>query len=157
MKQNQAVRYSVAFLLLLITTAAVWIAAFRHGYHSGDRAWRYNEVYTLAYDVHDLVEPIPNQPIDLGPNAPAVRQGSVDAEPLLAVLESAVDHVPGDSTRIVFFAGNLSVIVSGNGRAHRHVTETLQRLREGPAKWKVLVAGDEKWIPEGTVVYDELP
>lgn len=154
MKKKQAVRFSLAFLLLLITTAGVWLAAYRHGYQMGDGAWRYGSDYSMAYDVHDLVEPIPIQPAALGPQAPAAKYATVDAEPLLEVLRASLHQAPDDSTRIVFFPGNLSVIVSGSGRAHRQVTETLELLRERPKKWKVLVAGDENWIPDDTVVYD---
>lgn len=157
MKQKQAIRFSLAFLLLLITTAGIWMAAYRHGYRAGDGAWRYNEQYTLAYDVHDLVMPVPQHAILLGPGAPETMLATSDPQPVLTAIKATLPPEDLESTRVVYFPTNLSIIVSGTGRTHRYIREALEQLRTEPPKRQVMVAGDANWIPEGTVVYDQLP
>lgn len=155
MKFPRVWRFSLATLLLLLTTAGVWLSAYRHGYRAGDASWRYDDEYTQAYSVHDLVSPDPQHPIVIGVNSPPTFKAWAEAKPLLTALEVALTTGDQELPRIVFYPNNLSVIVTGTGRAHRSVSEILRQLRAEPPKWQILVTGDEEWIPAGAVVYRE--
>jgi hypothetical protein len=123
-------RYSLFALMFVMTCVCGYLGGYRSGYDSGDSARQNTTMYSMTYNVADLVTPIPNF------NGRS-ENAQADYSQLLPIVEDAKIGQPGEC-EIRPFELNLCLVVSGNKTVHQRVHNILEELRRNPTKSRQL-------------------
>lgn len=117
--KHRALRYSAGILLFVISCICGALAGYGVGYRAGDRAFNYGATYSKAYSVADLVQPVRD---------PKSGRATPDFTQLVKTIDGVLRPDQTDAT-ITPYPFNLSVVVTGSGKAHRRIDQVLQELR----------------------------
>lgn len=120
-RKKRWLRFSFSTMLFLIACLCGFMGGYRSGYFSGDRAWKYNQVYPISYSLADLV-------------ATSTSSGSIEvSEPDFENLVLAINDANSDMTEMCQVRPNktnLSLIVTSNEIGHLQIAKMLNELRK---------------------------